>query len=341
MKLHKQFFISILMVFGIAGANKGLYAQQNVGIGTSSPHPSAILHLADSLGKGLLIPSTDTNAVIAFVNSLTPNPGIANGLLIFQKSDQVFYYYDGDQNVWVPLSGITGPTGPKGLTGPTGPKGPDGGFSITRHGVGAPAFEPGDTYGDYYFDTWSGRMWEVNEISTSWRVVSGGANRASWRNQIQNGVSIHRVSTVQVLGDQPAVGSTVDYQLITGLSAVVNVGFDTTAYAMIKAYGTVRKETPNNDYNYARFDFRIKGAAADVKQDVGIGPNGPAPHNNYDLVSWQIAYFAELSPGSNTIEVIGGQREGRSGTGKVILAGPPGSETQAHLDIYVIFRRND
>jgi len=60
---------------------------QRVGIGTTSPDSSAILDIQD-LTKGLLIPRTDT----ANVN----NPAL--GLMVFQPSDSLFYYFDG--NTW-------------------------------------------------------------------------------------------------------------------------------------------------------------------------------------------------------------------------------------------------
>lgn len=94
----------------------------NAGIGTLTPDSSAILELKSN-NKGLLIPRVDT----ADVNA----PGIpATGLLIFQLSNNTFYYFDGA--FWKPLAsgvGATGPTGAQGIqgiTGPTGAGGPTG-----------------------------------------------------------------------------------------------------------------------------------------------------------------------------------------------------------------------
>lgn len=56
----------------------------NVGIGTSTPDPSALLEM-NSTTKGLLIPRTDT--------ALVTSP--ATGLLIYHSNDSAFYYYDG------------------------------------------------------------------------------------------------------------------------------------------------------------------------------------------------------------------------------------------------------
>lgn len=102
----------------------------NVGIGTLTPHQSAILEL-QSVNRGLLIPRTDTSSI----NGLgTP----ATGLLIYQLADNIFYYYDGFY--WRPLASGNGPTGPQGaqgIQGVTGPSGADGATGITG--------PPGDT----------------------------------------------------------------------------------------------------------------------------------------------------------------------------------------------------
>lgn len=78
------------------------HAQDNVGIGTVTPDPSALLEV-QSLDKGLLIPRTDTLAI--------SNP--ATGLLIYTPPDSSFWYYDGV--LW--RRGI-GPAGPSGLLMP-------------------------------------------------------------------------------------------------------------------------------------------------------------------------------------------------------------------------------
>lgn len=75
-----------LFVFFVSFCNS-LISQNNVGIGTLTPAPSALLDL-QAADKGLLIPRTDT----AVINALgTP----ATGLLIYQTSSNTFYYFDG------------------------------------------------------------------------------------------------------------------------------------------------------------------------------------------------------------------------------------------------------
>lgn len=103
-----------------------LFSQdKNVGIGTLFPDSSAVLDVS-ATNKGILIPRTDTNAV----NNLPGTP--AQGLLIFQITDKLFYYFDG--MIWKPIgagSGSPGPAGPTGITGPTGLQGAQGIQGIT------------------------------------------------------------------------------------------------------------------------------------------------------------------------------------------------------------------
>ena len=71
---------------------------QNVGVNEdgSTPDPTAILDIK-STDKGLLVPRTDT----ATVNAVgTP----ATSLLIYQSSDNTFYYYNGTAQKFVDLA---------------------------------------------------------------------------------------------------------------------------------------------------------------------------------------------------------------------------------------------
>ena len=75
--------IALLSIFCFVGFTS-VYAQDNVGIGTITPDPSALLEI-QALDKGLLIPRTDTLSIV--------NP--ATGLLIYTVTDSSFWYFDG------------------------------------------------------------------------------------------------------------------------------------------------------------------------------------------------------------------------------------------------------
>ncbi|MCI5059214.1 MAG: hypothetical protein MRY83_24085, partial [Flavobacteriales bacterium] len=99
------------MILFIAGQS---FTQDNVGIGTITPHPSATLDIFDT-DRGILIPRvSDTN--------LVNNP--AQSLLIFLNPSNTFWFWDGSK--WVELAGMPGPQGPQGLPGPPGIPGPAG-----------------------------------------------------------------------------------------------------------------------------------------------------------------------------------------------------------------------
>lgn len=110
-----------------------LKAQDNVGIGTVTPDPTAILDLSAN-DKGLLIPRLTANQRLAIG---IPGPGPADGLLVYDQDSLCFFYYKilPLPGAWVSLCscncpggvlGPTGPTGPTGTQGPTGPSGADG-----------------------------------------------------------------------------------------------------------------------------------------------------------------------------------------------------------------------
>ena len=118
--------IRLTLIFVLSSLAISVLAQDNVGIGTNSPDPTAILEL-NANDKGLLIPRTDT--VTVNTASLPAPP--ADGLLIYQESDSAFYYFDGI--VWKVIGsgslgsvGVTGPTGANGSVGPTGIAGATG-----------------------------------------------------------------------------------------------------------------------------------------------------------------------------------------------------------------------
>lgn len=69
------------------------HAQNNIGIGTTTPAPSALMDLT-ATDKGFLLPRTDTSQI-----NLSGNP-VADGLLIYQLIDKKFYYYDASVPMW-------------------------------------------------------------------------------------------------------------------------------------------------------------------------------------------------------------------------------------------------
>ena len=86
-----------------------------VGIGTSSPDPSAALEITStSDDKGILIPRLTISQRNAISGVVSP----ANGLLIFQiDSTPGFYYYSTSSSTWILLGTSSGGTDDQNISG--------------------------------------------------------------------------------------------------------------------------------------------------------------------------------------------------------------------------------
>ena len=105
----------------------------NVGVGTTTPDPTAILDV-ESNDKGMLVPRLNTLQRTGIVNP-------AEGLLVYDTDVDCFFYFSAASSSWENLcsgtGGVTGPTGPQGLQGIPGPPG--------QNGVAGPAGPQGPT----------------------------------------------------------------------------------------------------------------------------------------------------------------------------------------------------
>ncbi len=97
------------------------YGQNNVGIGTTTPDPSAVLEM-ESTNKGVLVPRMTSAQRVAIVAPV-------DALLVYDTDIDCFYYFvtaTGWQNLCAGAVGPTGPQGPAGPAGPNGAQGPQG-----------------------------------------------------------------------------------------------------------------------------------------------------------------------------------------------------------------------
>ncbi len=128
---------------------------QNVGIGTTSPHPSALLHITAS-DKGILLPNVGLSSLTNTAPITSPP---AMGLLIFNDGSggvtpRGFYWWDGSK--WRYLIDSVSVKGL--LTGDGSPSNPIG-------------LQPGTNSGDIIM--WNGSQWTI--VSSPFDSVCNGA----------------------------------------------------------------------------------------------------------------------------------------------------------------------
>lgn len=150
----------IIIIISVILATTGVFAQNNVGIGTTSPNPDAILDLT-STNKGLLLPRLTAGDTAAL-----SNPANA-GMLIFSNTDRVFQFYDGTR--WQSIS--FGDPNPWGSTG-------NNIYNLNSGNVGIGTANP-----NYLLDIWgsdgtvdgSSGVWAriINQVSGTGPVSAG------------------------------------------------------------------------------------------------------------------------------------------------------------------------
>jgi len=130
-KLMKKLLAVLCCLFAVMVVS----AQNNVGIGTTTPNPSSILEV-QSTTQGVLVPRMTAVQRLAIpVNATT------EGLLVYDLDTLCFFYYKA--GVWTSLcnSGGAGPTGPTGAAGTAGTNGNNGisCWDLNANGVNDPA----------------------------------------------------------------------------------------------------------------------------------------------------------------------------------------------------------
>lgn len=120
-KLKQTIKIATVAFFISIGAVKTT-AQNNVGIGTTTPNASSILEM-QATDKGVLVPRMTTAQRNAIVSP-------ANSLLVYDTDFDCYFYYIAATTTWTSLcnsgSGTAGATGPTGANGTNGIDGATG-----------------------------------------------------------------------------------------------------------------------------------------------------------------------------------------------------------------------
>lgn len=96
MKLNGKKLFSLILLFNLYFLG---FTQNNVGIGTTTPNPNSILEIK-STDKGILIPRLTSPQMSSITSSLGNND---DGLLIYNSTDNIFYYWKGSTLTWIPF----------------------------------------------------------------------------------------------------------------------------------------------------------------------------------------------------------------------------------------------
>jgi microcystin-dependent protein len=96
--LHLPFSMLLILSATILCAN---YAPAQIGVGTTTPHPSSMMHISAGAGnnKGLIMPKISSASRVV----LDSTQNIAHGLVFFDTDLQKFYYFHQSPKQWFEL----------------------------------------------------------------------------------------------------------------------------------------------------------------------------------------------------------------------------------------------
>jgi len=89
--------ICIILLTGIFCGQ--VYGQKSVGIGTTNPNPNSIMDLSTT-DKGFLLPRMSTSQ-----RNAIPTGATEEGMLVYDNTNDKFYYWDASQSQWVAIPG--------------------------------------------------------------------------------------------------------------------------------------------------------------------------------------------------------------------------------------------
>lgn len=361
----KKFIRNTFLLLSL-GLSTALLAQpntQNVGIGTSTPDPSALLDLS-SKDKGTLITRLNTSEMLSVAAP-------ANGLLVYNTDSLTFCFYNG--TAWICglggnnlTSGPTGPTGatgitgPVGLNGPTGPAGINGATGATgATGAQGPQGLPGVTgaTGDTGLQGVQGPTGVPGNTGPTGPAGANGATGATGPagptgaagpagvtgpqglvgptgptgpQNLAGVIDVFSLSSTADL-DQAAPGTTINYLTLPGLSQTINVPAGQTYNFFVAAHGTAFNLGSFNDCT-AQYEVFVDGVATASFQRTFIADF--TTQLNFAYGVWSISHTGTLGAGPHTIE-IRGAHAGPSGGTNIRLVAAPGFVGQSKMNLVV------
>ncbi len=354
MKNHP--LLALLMLFTLVVPS--LQAQDNVGIGTLTPDPSAVLEL-ESTDKGILIPRVTTSQRQAI-----PTP--AEGLMVYDTDFQQFWYFDGTQ--WVQAIGPQGPAGPagangvagatgaQGITGPQGLIGPTG-----AQGIAGPAGVQGligptgvqGAAGPAGANGAAGAPGVQGPVGPQGPAGSNGAQGSQGPAGPQgaqgpqgpagfaNSNSFVYTTTAPLTQAYPS-GSTISYLSLPNLSHNFTVPSGANYKVFVTAMGSASKTNSDGSRSFIQYEIFLDGVGTGAYQRVSMDDE---ENSQFAEVPWSISYIVSVPPGNHTIQIRGAHAGGDCSSGGifggsdcpgVVLCWTNGFVGQANMNVFVL-----
>jgi len=319
----------LVLFFLLVGLSKLGFAQNNVGVGTTSPDVSAVLDVS-STDKGMLVPRLTILQRLAIQNPAT-------GLLVYDISDNCFWYFKDQTNGWTSLcasavgptgptgstgangangnpgptgatgaAGVAGPTGPTGSAGATGPSGADGATGVT-----GPSGADGATgaTGPSGADGATGATGPSGADGATGATGPSGATGATGPQSLQGLLDVFSLGSTSQVTQTP--GAAIAYLALPGLSQTITVPAGQVYQVLTTAHGVAINLGAFADCA-AQYEFFVDNVATGSFMRTYIADG--ITQLNFAYGVWSISHITTLNAGTHTIEVRGAHA-GPSGTG--------------------------
>ncbi len=295
MKKHTKVLLASITL--LLSFSNNSFAQNNVGIGTNTPNPNAILDM-QSTTQGVLVPRLTTaqrNAIAA----------PTEGLMVYDIDVNCFFFYESTAAVWQNLcsgggAGTPGPQGPAGPTGATGPQGATG--------------APGP----------AGATGAAGAAGPQGPAGAAGATGA----QGPAGTTGQFAATVYTTSQLQLTTAMTTYTLVPGLTQTITV--PTNAKVYISSDGGFQNANTGVNHGVADFAIFIDGTASTLQRRV---PAANSASLGQIIAQWSLSSVFNMTAGSHTIQLRAKYAEG---TAQLNIGSATADLIKGNLSILII-----